>query len=67
MYGRGMMKREVPQKLSHSPILAVVNFNLRENSPLHIENGVFAMLGNAAAAQVRALNVQNLYLPPADR
>ncbi|CAN8102708.1 unnamed protein product [Discula destructiva] len=54
-----VVKREVPQEHSHQAILATTNTNLQLNNPLKIEDAVFALLGNAAAA-AGAPNVQNL-------
>lgn len=53
------VKREVPQEHSHQAILATTNTNLQLNNPLKIQDAVFALLGNAAAAK-GAPNVQNL-------
>lgn len=58
VYSR-MAKREVPQEHSHNAILATVTDSLRLNNPLEIQDGVFALLGNKAAAE-GAPNVANL-------
>lgn len=55
----GMAKREVPQEHSHQAILATTNKNLQLNNPLKIQDAVFSLLGNAAAA-TGAPNVDNL-------
>lgn len=56
----GMLaKREVPQEHSHQAILDVVNTALQLNNPLKIQDAVFALLGNKAAAE-GAPNVANL-------
>jgi len=52
-------KREVPQEHSHESILRAADAALKLNNPLEIVDAVFALLGNAAAAQ-GAPNVQNL-------
>lgn len=54
-----MAKREVPQEHSHEAILQNVNTNLKLDNPLEIQDAVFSLLGNAAAAK-GAPNVQNL-------
>lgn len=54
-----MAKREVPQEHSHQAILATTNTNLQLNNPLKIQDAVFSLLGNAAAAK-GAPNVANL-------
>jgi len=54
-----MGKREVPQEHSHEAILRIVNTNLQLNNPLEIQDTVFGLLGNKAAAE-GAPNVQNL-------
>ena len=54
-----MGKREVPQEHSHEAILRIVKTNLDLNNPLEIQDSVFALLGNAAAAE-GAPNVDNL-------
>jgi hypothetical protein len=54
-----MMKREVPQEHSHEAILRATNTALQLNNPLQIQDAVFALLGNAAAAE-GAPNVDNL-------
>ena len=56
---REMAKREVPQEHSHNAIIAIVNDNLKLNNPLEIQDAVFALLGNKAAAE-GAPNVKNL-------
>lgn len=53
------MKREVPQEHSHESILRATNTLLKLNNPLEIQDAVFALLGNAAAAK-GAPNVDNL-------
>lgn len=52
-------KREVPQEHSHEAVLRVTNTNLKLDNPLEIQDAVFALLGNAAAA-TGAPNVDNL-------
>ncbi|KAG8168059.1 hypothetical protein KVR01_003748 [Diaporthe batatas] len=54
-----MAKREVPQEHAHENILRVVNTNLKLDNPLEIQDAVFSLLGNAAAAK-GAPNVDNL-------
>lgn len=54
-----VVKREVPQEHSHQAIVATTQTNLQLNNPLEIQDAVFALLGNAAAAK-GAPNVQNL-------
>lgn len=54
-----VVKREVPQEHSHQAIVATTQTNLQLNNPLKIQDAVFALLGNAAAAK-GAPNVQNL-------
>ncbi|CAK7211270.1 hypothetical protein SBRCBS47491_001066 [Sporothrix bragantina] len=54
-----VMKREVPQEHSHQQILDIVNPILQQNNPLAIQDAVFGLLGNAAAAK-GAPNVQDL-------
>jgi len=44
------IRREVPQEHSHSFILASVRASLDTNNPAGIEDPVFGLLGNAAAA-----------------
>jgi hypothetical protein len=53
------VKREVPQEHAHQNILNVVNPLLQKNNPLKIQDAVFGLLGNKAAAE-GAPNVQNL-------
>lgn len=52
-------KREVPQEHSHEKFVTAVKASLDLNNPLGILDSVFALLGNAAAAQ-GAPNVDNL-------
>jgi hypothetical protein len=52
-------KREVPQEHSHNAVIAVVNTFLKQDNPLAIQDAIFALLGNKAAAE-GAPNVQNL-------
>ncbi len=52
-------KREVPQEHAHQDILNIVNPILQQNNPLAIQDVVFGLLGNAAAAK-GAPNVANL-------
>ncbi|KAK5653916.1 hypothetical protein OQA88_7841 [Cercophora sp. LCS_1] len=52
-------KREVPQEHSHEAILQAANTALKLNNPLEIQDAVFALLGNAAAA-TGAPNVADL-------
>jgi hypothetical protein len=47
---RAMMRREVPQEHSHNRFLDGVRVNLNLNNPNEIEDPVFGLLGNAAAA-----------------
>jgi len=54
-----LMKREVDQEHSHQNILDIVNPILQQNNPLAIEDAVFGLLGNKAAAG-GAPNVQDL-------
>lgn len=54
-----MGKREVPQEHSHEAIVSAANTALQLNNPLDIEDSVFGLLGNEAAAE-GAPNVQNL-------
>lgn len=54
-----MAKREVPQEHSHEAILRVTQTNLQLDNPLEIQDAVFSLLGNAAAAK-GAPNVANL-------
>ena len=42
--------REVPQEHSHNRFIAGVNVNLNINNPAGIQDAVFGLLGNAAAA-----------------
>ena len=44
-------RREVPQEHSHQPFLDTVTQMLNINNPAAIQDPVFALLGNAAAAQ----------------
>ncbi|KAI0076320.1 hypothetical protein K474DRAFT_1598253 [Panus rudis PR-1116 ss-1] len=44
------VRREVPQEHSHEPILTSVRNSLNLNNPDKIQDPVFALLGNAAAA-----------------
>ncbi|KAK3324004.1 hypothetical protein B0T19DRAFT_219360 [Cercophora scortea] len=59
MYSMRVAKREVPQEHSHEAILRITNTNLQLNNPLEIQDTVFALLGNKAAA-AGAPNVQDL-------
>lgn len=52
-------RREVPQEHSHEAIIRSANTALQLNNPLEIQDTVFALLGNKAAA-AGAPNVQNL-------
>lgn len=54
-----VVKREVPQEHSHQAIVATTQTNLQLDNPLQIQDAVFALLGNAAAAK-GAPNVANL-------
>lgn len=54
-----MGKREVPQEHAHNAVIAVVNTFLKQDNPLEIQDAIFALLGNKAAAE-GAPNVQNL-------
>ncbi|KAL2190422.1 hypothetical protein L209DRAFT_679621 [Thermothelomyces heterothallicus CBS 203.75] len=51
IYSRKVSKREVPQEHSHEATLRATNEALKLNNPLNIQDAVFALLGNAAAAQ----------------
>ncbi|KAL2170436.1 hypothetical protein VTG60DRAFT_4816 [Thermothelomyces hinnuleus] len=51
IYSRKASKREVPQEHSHEATLRATNEALKLNNPLNIQDAVFALLGNAAAAQ----------------
>ncbi|KXN88228.1 hypothetical protein AN958_07687 [Leucoagaricus sp. SymC.cos] len=53
------IRREVPQEHSHEKFLTTVRTSLNLNNPDQIKDPVFALLGNAAAAQ-GAGNVQDL-------
>lgn len=55
----GLVRREVPQEHSHEAILRAANTFLKLDNPLEIQDAVFALLGNAAAA-AGAPNVANL-------
>lgn len=59
LYNSKMAKREVPQEHSHEPIVVAVTTALKLNNPLAIQDGIFGLLGNKAAA-AGAPNVQNL-------
>lgn len=59
LYARKMAKREVPQEHSHEQILQKTNTFLKLDNPLEIQDAVFSLLGNAAAA-LGAPNVDNL-------
>lgn len=50
LYG-AVVKREVPQEHSHQAILDITNKNLQLNNPQNIQDAVFSLLGNAAAAK----------------
>jgi hypothetical protein len=58
LFGK-MAKREVPQEHSHQAIVAATDAALKLNNPLQIQDAVFALLGNKAAAE-GAPNVANL-------
>ncbi len=58
LYG-ARVKREVPQEHAHQDILNIVNPILQQNNPLQIQDAVFGLLGNKAAAE-GAPNVANL-------
>ena len=45
-----MLRREVPQEHSHNTFLNTTNTFLKMNNPDNIEDAVFGLLGNAAAA-----------------
>jgi hypothetical protein len=45
-----MTKREVPQEHAHRNVIIAVNDLLFQNNPDDIQDGVFALLGAAAAA-----------------
>lgn len=59
LYSLRAAKREVPQEHSHEAILRATNTALQLNNPLNIQDTVFALLGNAAAAE-GAPEVDNL-------
>jgi hypothetical protein len=59
VYSTKMAKREVPQEHSHNAIVAVVNTFLKQDNPLEIQDAIFALLGNKAAAE-GAPNVDDL-------
>ncbi|KAK3687714.1 hypothetical protein B0T22DRAFT_457864 [Podospora appendiculata] len=59
IYSMRMAKREVPQEHSHEAVLRIVNTNLQLNNPLKIQDTVFALLGDKAAA-AGAPNVKDL-------
>ena len=60
IYSRKVVgKREVPQEHSHEGILRAANDALKLDNPLEIQDAVFSLLGNAAAA-LGAPNVENL-------
>ncbi|KAK3318986.1 hypothetical protein B0H66DRAFT_623263 [Apodospora peruviana] len=59
LYSRHVAKREVPQEHSHEPIVQAVNVALKLDNPLEIQDAIFALLGNKAAAE-GAPNVDNL-------
>ena len=48
--GRPLRTREVPQEHSHNKYLASVRTSLAQNNPDNIQDPVFGLLGNAAAA-----------------
>ncbi|KAI4602876.1 hypothetical protein KJ359_008096 [Pestalotiopsis sp. 9143b] len=48
--GSGNVRREVPQEHSHEDILQAVNTALKLDNPENIQDAVFSLLGNAAAA-----------------
>ena len=54
-----LLKREVPQEHAHQDVLNIVNPLLQQDNPLAIQDVVFGLLGNAAAAK-GAPNVENL-------
>ncbi|EPE06325.1 hypothetical protein F503_02453 [Ophiostoma piceae UAMH 11346] len=56
---RAILKREVPQEHAHQDVLNIVNPILQQDNPLAIQDVVFGLLGNAAAAK-GAPNVENL-------
>lgn len=58
-YSSKIGKREVPQEHSHEAILRATNTALKLDNPLNIQDAVFALLGNAAAA-TGAPEVDNL-------
>jgi hypothetical protein len=59
LYSRKTSKREVPQEHSHEATLRAANTALQLDNPLNIQDSVFALLGNAAAAE-GAPEVENL-------
>ncbi|KAK3389324.1 hypothetical protein B0H63DRAFT_97181 [Podospora didyma] len=59
LYSGKMAKREVPQEHSHEAVLRITNTFLQLNNPLEIQDTVFGLLGNGAAAG-GAPNVDNL-------
>jgi hypothetical protein len=58
-YWSKLGRREVPQEHSHEAILRAADAALKLNNPLEIQDAVFSLLGNAAAA-LGAPNVANL-------
>ncbi|KAL8382064.1 hypothetical protein RB595_006041 [Gaeumannomyces hyphopodioides] len=47
----GLVAAEVPQEHSHEALIRAVKIELEKNNPLAIADPVFALLGNAAAAE----------------
>jgi hypothetical protein len=47
---RMLRGREVPQEHSHEPFITTVRASLNQNNPDNIEDPIFGLLGNAAAA-----------------
>ncbi|EIN12771.1 hypothetical protein PUNSTDRAFT_60050, partial [Punctularia strigosozonata HHB-11173 SS5] len=63
------IRREVPQEHSHEPILTSVRTSLNLNNPDQIQDPVFGLLGNAAAAagQGKITNTDCLQQATADQ
>jgi len=63
------LRREVPQELSHNKFLASVRLSLNLDNPDEIQDPVFGLLGNAAAAEGagKITNLDCLHQATADR
>ena len=57
------IRREVPQEHSHEAILRAVRTSLNLNNPAGIKDPVFALLGDAAAAQGAGTITVRLFFP----